>query len=78
MKKPCTSGEIAIEAVGNILKARAEHPTGITFEWFIDGELVSCDDQIPLPEGSAKYVALRAKDTQGGFRSIICNRDCLS
>ena len=74
MKKPCTSGRLWIErSDGNILVANAENEDGIGFEWYLDGVLVSDKRALTLPADFKGYVALRAKDTDGGFKSVIYN-----
>ena len=71
-KKPCLSGEIAIkEARDGKLSAFAEYPEDITFEWYVDGKLVSKDQSISLPHDAKNYIALRAKDKRGGFKSVV-------
>ena len=71
-KKPCLSGEIAIkEERDGKLSAFAEYPEDITFEWYVDGKLVSKDPSISLPHDAKNYIALRAKDKRGGFKSVV-------
>lgn len=72
-KKPCLSGRIGIEANANILTAHAENTDGIAFEWYVDGEFASDKNTFPIPKGEYGYIALRAKDSEGGFCSIIYN-----
>ena len=74
-KKPCASGKIRIEKAENsdnlTLFANAENMQNICFEWYLNGQLVSNESKISiLPEFNG-YIALRAKDSFGGFRSVI-------
>ena len=74
-KKPCNSGRIWIEKVedGEAVKlcAKADTPRGISFEWYLNGELISLESSFALPMDAQGYVALRARDLEGGFKSIV-------
>lgn len=70
-KKPCASGEIWIEKANNFLTAMAETPCGVSFEWYLNGTMISCKDKLTIPADFRGYVALRAIDSDGGFKSIV-------
>jgi len=74
-KKPCASGNIWIEKIESEeavkLCAKTDNTYGISFEWYLDGELVSFENSISIPADTNGYIALRAKDLGGGFRSIV-------
>ena len=71
-KKPCLSGNIGIKrGEGRDLSALAEKSDGIIFEWYLNGEHLANGESITLPEGACGYIALRAKDHLGGFKSTV-------
>lgn len=74
-KEPCTSGKISIERKTDgdkiTFRANAEYPCGISYEWYLNGDQISFEDSVTLPKAAIGYLALRAKDTDGGFRSVI-------
>lgn len=72
-KNPCASGNVWVEKSDGVLFAKSEKPDGIEFEWYQDGTLVSSEDHLSIPNGFDGYVVLRAKDADGGFKSVLYN-----
>ena len=74
-KKPCLSGEIGIdkslEGGTAVFTAKADNTDGISFEWYLNGELISKGKSIALQKNTSGYIALRATDEHGGFKSIV-------
>ena len=74
-KKPCASGNIWVEKTENgetvKLCAKADNVHGISFAWYLNGELASFESNLTLPINTKGYIALRAKDLDGGFKSVI-------
>ena len=73
-KAPCLSGNIGIKRCGDRdFSVLAEQTQDITFEWYLNGEHFENGECITLPEGACGYIALRAIDSAGGFKSIVEN-----
>lgn len=74
-KKPCLSGEIGIdkslEGETAVFTAKADNTDGISFEWYLNGELISEGKSIALQKNTSGYIALRATDEHGGLKSIV-------
>ena len=77
---PCESGNISInklyEKNGIItLAAAAENSDGVSFEWYTDGNFAARGVTFEVRTDEYEYIALRAIDRNGGFRSTIYNLD---
>lgn len=69
-KKPCLSGNVSIERNGSTFSAKAENTDGVEFEWYLDGKKAA-SGAIFECDATCGYVALRATDKNGGFKSVI-------